>query len=101
MSTFIPTADRTNEMVSAHRILGSHVYNCALEKVGVIHDIYIEEVSGRVSCLMLRAGGLLSIHHHSYPLAWRSLSYCAELGGYIADADYNTPQSVTAEPAFA
>jgi sporulation protein YlmC with PRC-barrel domain len=101
MSNFIPTADRTNEMVSAHRLLGTRVYNCALENLGVIQDIYIEKASASISYVMVRTGGLLSIHHHSYPLAWKSLTYCTELCGYITDSKYNAPQSMMADRALA
>ena len=94
-----PAATAQN-LVSACSVLGTFVYDSALEKIGVIQDISIESASGCITCVMLRVSSRFGIYHHSRSLPWKSLSYSMELGGYIADND-SRPEGLSADRAFA
>lgn len=87
MSNIMHLEDRKDCVISVRGILATCVYNNALEKIGIIHDIGIERSNGRVSVIVLRVNGRLSIHRQSRSLSWKSLSYSTELGGYILDSD--------------
>jgi hypothetical protein len=64
---------------------GSTVFNAALEVLGRIEDVIIEEPSGRIAFAILQAGGLLGIGAHHYPLRWEKLRFDVEMDGYIVD----------------
>jgi hypothetical protein len=49
---------------------------------------------------MLRIGGRLHMHHHSYPLPWASLDYSTELEGFIVDLQREELQSISHRPRF-
>ena len=61
--------------------------NIALEELGRIEDVIIEEPAGRIAFAILQQGGVLGIGAQHYPLRWEILRFDAGMDGYIADYD--------------
>ena len=74
-------ADR---LTTAGTIRGLPVFNTALEELGRIKDIIIEETAGRIAL-----GGFLGLGAHHYPLRWETLRFDDEMDAYIADLDHD------------
>ena len=96
MSNSVHATAPTDKAVSAHKVLGTWVYTPSLERLGFVQDISIDQLSGRVSSVMLRMRGALHLRHHSYPLLWELLEYSMELGGYIVDLQCQELQRMVA-----
>jgi sporulation protein YlmC with PRC-barrel domain len=90
-----PPQDRA---ISVHKVLGMWIYTPALERLGFVQDLTIDQETGRVSSVMLRIGGRLHMHHRSYPLPWGSLDYSTELEGFIVDLQREELRSIFLRP---
>ena len=66
---------------------GSTVFNTALEELGRIGDVIIEEPAGRIAFAILHTGGFLGIGAKHYPLRWEKLRFDDDIGGYIVEVD--------------
>jgi hypothetical protein len=66
---------------------GSTVFNTALEELGRIEDVIIEEPAGRIAFAILHTGGFLGIGAKHYPLRWEKLRFDDDIGGYIVEVD--------------
>ena len=100
MSSFSHTSAPPDRAISVHKVLGTWVYTPALERLGFVQDINIDRETGRVSSIMLRIGGRLHMHHHSYPLPWASLDYSTELEGFIVDLQREELRCISLRPLF-
>lgn len=85
-----PTGNPSGNLIAAHQVQGTSVYNTALEKLGSVEDVMIDKASGRIAYAVLSFGGFLGIGDHYYPLPWEKLRYDPEMGGYIVDVDRDT-----------
>jgi hypothetical protein len=65
------------------------VFNTALEELGRIKDIIIEETAGRIAFAILHKGGFLGLGAYHYPLRWETLRFDDEMDAYIADLDHD------------
>ncbi len=74
-----------NPLISADKVDGTAVYNGAGERLGDVHDVMIDKVSGRVAYAILSFGGFLGIGEKYHPLPWNALKYDVERGGYVVD----------------
>ncbi len=54
-------------------VQGTEVYNTAGENLGAIHDIMIDEPSGKVAYAIMSFGGFLGIGNQYHPLPWSIL----------------------------
>jgi hypothetical protein len=90
MASLDDTSSPSGNLIAAHQVQGTSVYNTALEKLGAVEDIMIDKASGRIAYAVLSFGGFLGIGDRSYPLPWEKLSYSKELGGYVVDVDRET-----------
>jgi sporulation protein YlmC with PRC-barrel domain len=90
MASLDDTSSPSGNLIAAHQVQGTSVYNTTLEKLGTIEDIMIDKASGRIAYAVLSFGGFLGIGDRSYPLPWEKLSYNKELGGYVVDVDRET-----------
>ena len=74
-------------LTAASTMRGSTVFNTALEELGRIEDVIIEEPAGRIAFAILHTGGFLGIGAKHYPLRWEKLRFDNDIGGYIVEVD--------------
>jgi len=79
--------DWSHRLISSRRVEGTPVYNQAGEKLGTIHSVMIEKVSGRVAYAVMAFGGFLGLGSHVHPVPWELLTYDVDLDGYVVDLD--------------
>ena len=91
MATTQPTsqdalkAKETYSLIAADKVEGTMVYDTKGEKMGSIHRIMIDKMSGRVTYAVMSFGGFLGIGDKYHPLPWNMLTYDERLGGYIVN----------------
>jgi len=73
--------DRSHKLVSSARIEGAIVYNLEDERLGTMHSVMIDKLSGRISyAVMLLDTPDQIIRAH--PLPWPMLDYDPAIAGY-------------------
>lgn len=72
-----------NSLIGADKVDGTAVYDPSGERLGTIHDVMIDKVSGRVAYAVLSFGGFLGLGEKYHPLPWNTLKYDTSLGGYV------------------
>lgn len=77
-------------VIPADKVAGTDVYNGDGERLGHIHDIMIDKLSGRVAFALMSFGGFLGIGERFHPLPWGVLNYDREEGGFVVDLDRDT-----------
>jgi len=93
MATIHPTdqdslkAKETYSLIAADKVEGTSVYDVNGEKMGSIHRIMIDKVSGQVTYAVMSFGGFLGIGDKYHPLPWNMLTYDEGLGGYVVNLD--------------
>ena len=81
--------DETSSLISSDKVEGTAVYDRAGEKLGSIHTVMIDKVSGRVAYAVMSFGGFLGIGDRYHPLPWDVLDYDTGQGGYVVALDRN------------
>jgi sporulation protein YlmC with PRC-barrel domain len=89
------TTSPTHPLIESNRVEGTPVYSLQGTRVGTIHHLIIEKVSGRVVYAVMSFGGFLGIGSHEHTIPWEKLKYDTQLGGYHTDI---TPEEVTDAP---
>jgi PRC-barrel domain len=79
--------DETNTLISSDKVEGTAVYNRQGEKLGSIHTLMIDKISGKVAYAVMSFGGFLGIGDRYHPLPWGVLTYDTGQGGYVVDLD--------------
>ena len=87
MATLYELNNPPCRLTTASTVQGSTVFNTALEELGRIEDVIIEEPAGRIAFVILQQGGFLGIGAHHYPLRWEKLRFNVEMDGYIVNVD--------------
>jgi hypothetical protein len=87
MATLNDRNNTSGRLNAASTMRGSTVFNTALEGLGRIEDVSIEEPAGHIAFAILQQGGFLGIGAHHYPLRWEKLRFDVVMGSYIADLD--------------
>ena len=77
----------TSTLISADKVEGTAVYNREGDKLGSIHTVMIDKVSGKVAYAVMSFGGFLGIGDRYYPLPWDVLTYDTSQGGYVVNRD--------------
>jgi hypothetical protein len=85
METLNNRISLTGRLTTASGVRGSTVFNAALEELGRIEDIIIEEPAGHIAFAIVHTGGFLGIGARHYPLRWEKLRFDDDMGGYIFD----------------
>lgn len=75
------------DVISADKVEGTSVYNMSGEKIGSIHNVMIDKLSGKVVYATLAFGGILGMGQKYHALPWDVLTYNTELGGYQVNID--------------
>jgi hypothetical protein len=79
--------DETSTLISSDKVDGTAVYNREAEKLGSIHTLMIDKVSGKVAYAVMSFGGFLGMGDRYHPLPWNVLTYDTSQGGYVVDLD--------------
>ncbi len=93
MATMHPTgqdtlkAKETYSLIAADKVEGTSVYDVSGEKMGSIHRIMIDKMSGQVTYAVMSFGGFLGIGDKYHPLPWTMLTYDEGVGGYVVNLD--------------
>ncbi|MBR0553017.1 PRC-barrel domain-containing protein [Stakelama marina] len=87
-----------HSLISSARVEGTAVYDRRAKKVGTIHSILIDKVSGQARYAVLSFGGFMGLGSRVYPLPWDLLVYDPELKGYGLTV---TQEDVEAAPYMA
>lgn len=74
-------------VISAGRVAGTAVYDLEERKIGVIDDVMIDKLQGRVDYAVLSFGGFMGLETRHYPLRWSMLRYNSRLEGYQVKLD--------------
>jgi hypothetical protein len=82
--------DETSTLISSDKVEGTAVYNRKGEKLGSVHTVMIDKVSGKVAYAVMSFGGFLGIGDRYHPLPWSVLTYDTGKGGYTVDLDRST-----------
>ncbi|HYG29613.1 MAG TPA: PRC-barrel domain-containing protein [Allosphingosinicella sp.] len=80
-----PAVDWSHQLISSRRVEGTPVYNRAGEKLGTVHSVMIEKVSGRVAYAVMAFGGFLGLGSQVHPVPWELLTYDVDRDGYVVD----------------
>ena len=98
MASFPDTSDTGGRLIAASKVSGTIVYNTKGEKLGAVHDVMLEKVSGKAAYAILSVGGFLGLGERFYPLPWNELSYDTDQGGYVVKLD---PSKLEGGPSYA
>ncbi len=80
-----PVIDDRHELISSRRVEGTPVYNRSDQRLGTIHNVMIEKVSGKVSYALLSFGGIFGVGENVHPVPWERLTYDVNLDAYVID----------------
>jgi hypothetical protein len=72
-----------HDLIMAHRVNGTPVFNQTGERIGHIEDLSIDKRSGQVVYALLSFGGFLGIGEKFHPLPWAVLDYDVGKGGFV------------------
>jgi hypothetical protein len=90
-SQSVPT-DETHSVIGSDKVEGTPVYNRQGEKLGSIHTVMIDKISGKVAYAVMSFGGFMGLGDRYRPLPWSVLTYDAGKGGYTVGLDRSTPE---------
>ena len=79
--------DESSSLISSDKVEGTAVYDRRGEKLGSIHSVMIDKISGKVAYAVMSFGGFLGMGDRYHPLPWHVLTYDTGQGGYVVDLD--------------
>ena len=85
--------DETLNLISADKVVGTSVYNRQGEKLGSVYTLMLNKLNGQVAYAVMSFGGFLGMGESYNPVPWKSLTYDANLGGYVIDTDRSRLES--------
>jgi len=91
-----PVSPKKHSLIASDRVEGTPVRRPNAEKIGTVHRLMIDKVSGKVAYAVLNFGGFLGIGTHYYPIPWERLAYNTKLEAYeldISEEDLNKAPS--------
>jgi sporulation protein YlmC with PRC-barrel domain len=72
-------------LIESNRVEGTPVYDPSAKRIGTIHHLIIEKVSGRVVYAVMSFGGFLRMGARTHAIPWEKLRYGPQLGGCRTD----------------
>jgi sporulation protein YlmC with PRC-barrel domain len=87
MATISDPKDTRGQLIAASTVNGTAVYDTAGTKLGSIHDVMLDKVSGKADYAIMSFGGFLGIGERYHPLPWNQLKFDTQLGGYVVNLD--------------
>jgi hypothetical protein len=89
------TTTSSHPLIESNRVESTPVYDRQSKRIGTIHHLIIEKVSGRVVYVVMSFGGFLGIGARTHTIPWEKLKYDTQLGGYRTDI---TQEQLTGAP---
>jgi hypothetical protein len=89
--------DTSHALISSRRVEGTPVYNRQGDKLGTIHSVMIDKLSGQVAYALMSFGGFLGVGGKVHPVPWAMLDYDPDRDGYVVDL---TRAKLEEAPAF-
>ena len=91
--------DETSSLISSDKVEGTAVYNRPGDKLGSIHSVMIDKISGKVAYAVMSFGGFLGIGDRYHPLPWHVLTYDTGQGAisWISTGASSKGRRVTAQ----
>ena len=86
-------ADETDRLISSEKVDGTAVYNRNGDHLGTVDHLMIDKFTGQVEYAVMSFGGFLGMGESYNPVPWKSLTYDANLGGYVIDTDRSRLES--------
>lgn len=90
--------DTSGHAIAASQVNGTNVYSTSGEKLGNVHDVILDKVSGKAEYAIMSFGGFLGIGDKYHPLPWSQLRYDTVQEGYVVNLDRNRLEGA---PAYA
>lgn len=94
--------DETARLIASSKVEATAVFDRAGERLGTVHTVMLDKISGQIAYVVMASGGVLGIGESYRPLPWKALVYSSELQGYVLD-DLSpapaVPESAAGEPA--
>lgn len=88
----------THALIAADKVEGTAIYDAKGEKMGSIHRIMIDKLTGKVDYAVMSFGGFLGIGDRYHPLPWAMLTYDEGLEGYVVNL---TKEKLEHAPSYA
>jgi sporulation protein YlmC with PRC-barrel domain len=79
--------DTSGHAIAASQVNGTNVYNASGEKLGSVHDVILNKMSGKAEYAIMSFGGFLGIGDKYHPLPWNQLRYDTVQEGYVVNLD--------------
>lgn len=87
-----------HQFISSTRVEGTPVFDRRAAKIGTIHSVMIDKVTGEAKFAVLTFGGFLGLGARVYPLPWSVLTFDPEVRGYMLPV---TREDIEAAPYMA
>jgi hypothetical protein len=75
----------TASLIGSDKVEGTAVYGADQQKIGNLHRVMIDKISGKVAYAVISFGGFLGVGEDYYPVPWQTLKYDTNLGGYLTN----------------
>src|SRR5690349_24578658 len=82
MATTVDSRRETVSLIGSDKVESTPVYGADDQKIGTVHRVMIDKISGKVAYAVMSFGGFLGMGEDYYPMPWASLKYEIALGGY-------------------
>jgi hypothetical protein len=83
----LDTESTSGRLIAASKVTGTMVYDATGTKLGSVHDVMLDKISGRPDYAVISFGGIFGLGARCHPLPWSELSFDTRLGGYVINVD--------------
>jgi len=83
-------ADRKKQLLAASDVIGDGVRNPAGESLGIIEQIMLDVLGGRIAYGVLSFGGFLGVGEKLFAVPWSALKFDPERQEFVLDVDRRT-----------
>jgi hypothetical protein len=82
MTSTVDNRRETVSLIGSDKVEGTTVYDSKGDRIGSVHRVMIDKISGKVAYAVVSFGGFLGIGEDYYPVPWTQLTYDTDLDGY-------------------
>ena len=75
--------DETDRLIASDKVVGAEVFGRDGRRLGAVHNLMVDKVTGRVAYAVLSVGGFLGLGERLHPLPWAALTYDPARGGSV------------------
>jgi hypothetical protein len=84
-------------LISSEKVVGAAVYDRNGEKLGSVHSVMIDEISGKIAYAVMSFRRFVGIGAPYHPLPWHAITYDSSQGGYVVGVD---PSMLKGAPTY-